>query len=752
MRRLMVLVLLFFLGFGCLEEHNFPSDKAEQLISLHAVDLDSDGNVDYSVYDYSPFSINGMVVERQVTVSVRTSASYVSYNPALTDVSLLQADQSLEEFTKSRSQADLECGNNLGVSNVVCSNTPTCKELCSAASLKCKKIAAYYEEPLADSILSYIKDNNDLRTLIMSTRKNVLTLRVASDEDRNEFLQDTREIVARIADINANPVYTNENFDLCSYSDFGVLYVLEAAKQIGDYETQNEEYTYRVIISIKPTENNEDDLTLGGVGIVDNIPTSVILNQENISSRQSIVTNVEGNNVVIHWDSSKSSQEGYVVLYSFISTAPPETALASLKVPEVKTKKISLIILAPTNAALLSLAGLLGNYYVSYGLATGFTLSALFFLYTITVLILTTLNEKAGGATFLTGFRKAFGRTDIRWKTDVVIAFILLAAGYYIAAVMTTPPQTIYGILESIDFLLRNDMGMISITLIFMGVVMTYMAIENFIKIIILERAYGMVIRQEKDLYLAKTATLKDKIKELGKLIDDDIKEDFDVSKEYDVYSSVKVERVDELAKDSNARNRALIEEQLVHVENAIGSLKERKKIADDNWVKWKENIAKLLDEHGEVYAASLVTVPASLRPWALSKYVKESAAEGVFFERDALKKRHLTPGQLAEEMVEKGLLNGAVVLKQGKVIVSEFAKQNATVQTALTIKLMTYLGSLAKNLGQHEQQSFVSIGEKEVIVMMKYNNNDAILFMSKDKFKDAVEHWKAKTKIIENS
>jgi hypothetical protein len=153
----MILLLLFFLGFGCLEEHNFPSNKTEQLVSLHAVDLDSDGKTDYSIYDYAPFTVNGMTVERQVTVSARTTAQYTSYNPALTDVSLLQADQSLEEFSKSRSQSDLECGNNLGVSNVVCSNTPTCRELCSAASLKCRKIATYYDEPLADSILSYIK-------------------------------------------------------------------------------------------------------------------------------------------------------------------------------------------------------------------------------------------------------------------------------------------------------------------------------------------------------------------------------------------------------------------------------------------------------------------------------------------------------------------------------------------------------------------------------------------------------------------
>jgi hypothetical protein len=360
------------------------------------------------------------------------------------------------------------------------------------------------------------------------------------------------------------------------------------------------------------------------------------------------------------------------------------------------------------------------------------------------------IGEKVGGASFLGGFRKAFGKTDIRWKTDIVLTIILLGAGYYVAAVMTAPPQTAYDILESIDFLLTNEMGMISITLVFMGTVMAYLTVENFIKIIILERAYGMVIRQEKDLFLAKAATLKDKIKELGKLVDEYTKEDFDISKEYDVYSSMKLERVDDLAKENNPQNRTVIEQQLVNVENAIGSLRERKRIADENWDRWKENIAKVLEEQGKVYAASLVTIPASLRPWVLNKYVKEASAEGVFFERDALRKRRLTPERLVEEMIEKGMLKGAVVLKQGKVAVAQFYEQK-TLQTALALKLMAHLESLAKNLGQHSPQSFVSVGEKQVVVMLKDHTADAMLFIAKEKFKDAVEYWKSKTKVLDS-
>ncbi|MFH1520154.1 MAG: hypothetical protein ABID61_00770 [Candidatus Micrarchaeota archaeon] len=752
MRKFIVLILLFFMGFGCLEESNFPSSGAEHVSSLDAVDLDGEGTTDYYIYDFTPFNANDMEVQRQMTVVVTTNAEYTSYNSALTDANLLQADQSLEEFSKARIQADLTCSNSLGVSNVVCSNTQTCKELCSAASLKCKNIATYNEEILTDSMLSYISDNNELRSLTLNTRNVILNLRTASDAEKKEFLSNTRKIVALVADINANPVYVNKNLKLCTKSDFGIPFVMEAEKKIGEYQIVKREYTYRIIISIKPTKIVTDDFTLGGAGFVDRMPASVITQPEIIASRQGISATQQGNDVVIRWDSSKNSKEGYIVMYTFTSTTPPESVLSSLQTPDVKTRKMNLILLAPLNIMLLSFNVVLGNYYIAYGLSLGIILALLFFVYTIIVLIFSIIGEKAGGASFLTGFRKAFGRTDIRWKTDIIVAIMLLVGGYYIATVMTVLPSIAMNIVESIDFLLKNEMGMISITLIFMGTVMVYLAIENFIKIIVLERAYGMVIRQEKDVLLSKASMLKTKIKELGDLIEQYSKEDFDISKEYDIYTSFKLERVDALAKEMSPRSKALVDEQLNHVEGAVTSLQERKKLADTNWTKWKENIAKLLDEQGEVYAASLITVPASLRAWALSKYVKETSIEGVYFERDAVKKRRVSPIALVQEMIEKRLIKGAVVLKQDKVIVSEFEEHYGTVETVLALKLITYLNSLAKNLGQHPPQSFATIGEKNVILLLKDHNIQTVLFLSKDKFKEAVEQWKAKSKIFSSS
>jgi hypothetical protein len=198
------------------------------------------------------------------------------------------------------------------------------------------------------------------------------------------------------------------------------------------------------------------------------------------------------------------------------------------------------------------------------------------------------------------------------------------------------------------------------------------------------------------------------------------------------------------------ARSKALIEDYLARAENAVTSLKGRKKLADENWPRWKEGIGRMLDEQNEVYISSLVTIPASLRGWALGRFAKEAGVEGLSFERDVIKKRKVSPDQLVQEMLGKGLLKGAIVMKQDKVVLSEFSEGGSTVMTALGIKLFSYMRTLAKNLGQHQPQSFAAVGEKTVIVIMRNRMLDSVLFISKDKFKEAVEQWKAKMKIFE--
>jgi hypothetical protein len=745
------------LGFGCISEKNFVESKDERILSNESVDLDADGTPDYYVYTFEPVTIQGanMRIQRQMTVSVKTDAEYTSIAPNLTDVDLLLADESLDEFSKSRIQSDTACSQAIGLSNVVCSDVNTCARLCTAASQKCRKIAALSDEALTGQMISYVQDNTQMGTLLLDARRSVLDLRNSSDQMRNDYLNNVRDMIEQVADINANPLYTGSDLGLCPHSDFGTNYLVDASKKVGNYDTHVTGYHYRMVISAKPITQSTGGLgtEATGVALKDKISrTFVTKSGGEVSSIQSIGVTEDAANLVVDWSSPKTVKEGYLMYYEFKSDEAPEQFVSELNTPELKVKELNLAVLAPTNSLIVTLSGMLGNYFVGFGAAFAITLSVILIFYNIVVLLLAVISERAAGASLTTGFRKAFGRTDVRWKTDIVVAVIFIGAGYFVSTTMSTQPSAIPSLIESVDVLLKSQMGIVGIGLVFIGVLMAYFAAENLTKIVILERAYGMVIKHEKDMFLARAASLKERIAELDRLIEEYMKEDFEVSKEYDILTAVKAEKLDTVSKEMTARTKTILDENLTKIENAISSLNEKKKLADTNWTKWKEGITKMLAEQGEVYTSSLVTIPSSLRAWALGRYVKEEGAEGIIFERDSIKKRKVTPEQLVQEMVEKGIIKGAIVLKQDKVVISEFAEGSGTVMSALAVKLNSYLSSLSKNLGQHNPQSFVAVGDKNVIVILRGRGADSILFVSKDKFNSAIESWKSKSKIFEGS
>src|SRR5208283_4760161 len=419
MRRLLLfIVIVSLLGFGCLEQKSYPGTRYEQITNTQSVDLDGDGSPDYMVYNFSPLTIQdaGMVVQRQITVAVQTNATYDTLNNNITDVDLLVAGQNIDEFSKTCTQSDSACSSNIGILNVVCSDTLTCSRLCSSASVRCQKVADAYGDVLGGSMISYVQDNNQIRSLILDADQMVTALRGAPEQDKDAFLQKTRSIVFKVADINANPLYTDQDLAMCDQSDFGITYLIDAAKAIGAYTPTNTSYTYRVLISVKPlqqTSGNELGSEVSGVSITDRLPRSAVEQTDAISSIQSISASQDAADSIVSWSSTSTSNNGYMLMYEFQSDQPPEVVLTNLKTPDVGMQSINFMALIPTNMAYIALGNIVKNYYLALGLAIGLTLAVLIFIYNIIVLALNLFGEKAAGSTLVAGFRRAFGRTDV---------------------------------------------------------------------------------------------------------------------------------------------------------------------------------------------------------------------------------------------------------------------------------------------------------------------------------------------------
>jgi len=752
MRRALILAvaLVIFLGaFGCIEQKDYPSVKNEQLSTTNSVDLDKDGIPDLSVYNFAPVTVTGtdLTVQRQLGVAVRSTATFSTTNQNLTDLDLLTADSNLEEFSKSKDQAVGSCSQAIGLFNVVCSDTETCSRLCSSNSVKCKKIAASYQDVLAGSMIGYIQNVNEISSLTLDMRRMVTGLRTGTAQDKEAYLDKSRALIEVIAQVETNPLYTSQDLNLCSNGDFGVSYLTDAIFAIGTYTSERTNYHYTVVISVKPSDGADAKLSqgIGSLAITDKIPKSVVPNKEAISSVQTLTTSDNANSLVMSWAEAKPSDQGRVFVYEFDSATAPDVLIASLASPAISVKSVNLVWLAPTNILFNAVYGLSKNYFFALGMAIGATIAVLLLVYNIAILLFTLISEKTAGAGLSTAFRRAFGRTEIRWKSDLALSVIALVAGYYLSGFVATQPETGSTIVDSLDILLANGVGMVAAWLVLAGTILIYFAIENIVKITLLEMSYGKILKAEKDTFVQRANEVKERIKALSDLIDAYREEDFDISREYDVLTTVNPQKIDDIVKSMTPRTKAMLDDYSIHIDGAISTLKERKKLADESWPRWKDSITKTLEEHDEVYASNLVTIPASLRLWALSKYVAEKKSEGLVFEHDALRKKRIDPATVVKDMITRRLIRGAIVIQEEKITISEFADGNATLRSALAMKLRTYLYSLTKNIAQREPSRFLSVGNKSVLLFFKGRASETMLFLDKDRVKEAIEGWNSK-------
>ncbi|MEM4358947.1 MAG: hypothetical protein QXT45_00245 [Candidatus Bilamarchaeaceae archaeon] len=741
---LLSILVVFLLLFGCIAEEGYSEIKKESITKRQIYDIDEDGVWDYAVYTFSPIKIEKKTeIQRIVTISRIQHAVYSSFYD-ITDIDLLTADEKLNRFSQKKKVDENLCLRNIGLIGVRCPTVESCTYLCKANSGKCREVAEYYPEVIGGSALLYTTSGISVDQMATNTRNLIVELRHAPEEQKNLVLSNIENIKNEIANMNSNPLVSYQEFALCEQSNYGVADLNAAAAIIGNYSQETIGYKYNVLLVIRNTDSSASEKLIGA-DVEDALSPSTA--QSDISSYQRITTEKREK---VRWTPSGVTERGYVLHYYFQSTKEPDIVLPMLAVPNVKVRRLDFTMAMPINSVFLLFLGITNNVYFAAGIALGILFALLIFLYTFFVLIIKVIEHKLSGKRFADAVRKAFGRTGIRWKLDLPLAVILLLIGFYVSSYIAPPaPANIVTIFDVAQALIE-PVGFMGFAFSVIGVVLLYDGIENLAKIITIERYYGAIVREEKLDYMGNIRRLKEKLEELKKLVEEYSSEEFDVSAEYGIASAISTKRIEMFEKKMTPSNIDAVEEALGKVESALESLKERKAAADENWPKWKATIDALLTEKNEVTTALLMGIPASLRTWALTRYAKEKAAEGVVFEKDILKKKKVTIDALLKEMVKSGHLKGGIVIKSENVVASYMeGDKSPTVHAALLFRLRAYLHSLGKTLALGTPVSFVSVGDKAVFVLMKTMEYECGLFVQRDVFKEAIEKWRTKIKTV---
>ncbi len=746
---LLSLVLVLLLA-GCTSEETIKQSKSEQISQSDVVKIDNTDVFDHGTYLFSPISLgSGITVRRTLSVSSEPLVSLVSEND-LTDLEVIQIDNYFSDVMREYEDSTSSCLKNIGVKSVSCADANTCLKLCTSNSVKCKNSAQLYGDAVSNSILSYISDVNEIRDISSDVRRDTPNLISLSSIRKGNFVSSIYKIIGKISSLNSNPLVSQKELSLCEPVSYDTSKLINITDQIGTTKISISDYKYKITLFVDfgDLEKNEK-LKYSDITLSDKLSDSMGLETDSLSISQP--STVESNDsTLLSWQGIRpASKPKTIVFYSFSSKQPPEEISSEFIAPFATVKTFNFTALVPVVVLYNVLSSITNNFYLSFSLSFAIVIILVLLLITALTFMYNLLHITVAKENMSTCIRRSFGRTGVKWKSDIVLGILFLVVGIISLNTIAPAIQRIPEFFASPDFILNEPLALIPILSFFFGSILVYLAVDNKIKVSVLESVYGKEIKEDKDMFAARAIQLKTMLADLKKIIGEYSKENFDVGQEYDVLSSISVEKIDEYVKKADNTSRKIVDDELTRVEEAIERLHERKNQTEQNWDKWKDAIYKLMDESGEVHPNNLLVVPASLRSWALQRFLKEYSNQGIVMEGDSLKRKEITPDMSIKQMVDKRLLLGAIVSKNGKIVANKISKGNSTLVGALTVKLLNYLKSVPRELGQHELTSLATIGEKYVLVLVKQGTTDSLLMIEKEKFKEAMDEWKTKMKAI---
>ncbi|MBI5224073.1 hypothetical protein HY990_06665 [Candidatus Micrarchaeota archaeon] len=733
------LLVLSLGSFGCVSQKSLASKSPEVLLSSSPVDLDGDALPDYFAYEFKP-SGGSFVTKRLVYVSKSSDLVFDS-SPSFSDPQLLSLDSALDSFSSSKDQAVNSCKTILGIYGITCNDVRTCNSLCDGGSLKCKSLVNSYPDVVGNSIVSYVRTNNELSSLINDAKRVLF-------EDPSQFVSKIGQINSKLAALNSNPLLANPQFSLCSKPDYGAPRLHSSIFALNSFSSQSDSYDYSVYLFLTPSGGSSDLSLVNGLSVDDLVPLSDASDFGSYPNSQfSVSSGSSGQKILLN---STSSSGNMVLYYRFKSSVSPDQYVSRLKSPDFLVTSTDLSFLSFTNLFVSIFYALSGNYLISLAFGLALTLWTILILFNVLMFVMNFVSDKSTSMKFASAVKRTFGKTNPHWKGDLVIALILLAISSYLSVSGLVPlSPSASNFAGFFDFAFKNPISILPVFFGFIGFLQVYFALENLTKLFLLERAFGMAIKQEKDLYLVILASIKDKLTVLSATVDEVSNEGLDVRSEYDLITMISSAKIDEMAKNFSPKNRALADEYVTRIDTAIASLNARKKTAADNSENWEKYLLSQLQDQREIPVVSLSSIPAVYRDLAVSRFIKKYDSQFVL-EQGLLRRKKMSFDSVASDLIAKNLLFGALVVKNEKPVLTMFSEKGGTLTTALGLKLRNYAISAVRSMVQKDTSSFVIVGDVVAIAYLKSANFDSLLFLNKDKYKESLEQWKAKIKLLD--
>lgn len=744
-----ILLIAIILSFGCTSKNLESGTQKETVVSQSTFDIDNDNLTDYTVFTFSTLNYQNVKSSstRQLFVNILYSPSSVSLNtinPA--DAAKLQTY--FDSYISQRTLAENTCNSQTGISRGSCLSSKSCTEVCSTSSVKCKSLVNSYGDIIGDSLLLYQNDLLDLKSAETQASSLINKLPNLSSGQQTDLLNKLIYMQNKINEIKTNPISSLNSIQTCNLENLSDQNLMLISSALANYSLSISSYRYNNLLSVTFNQALKDSSLKGAQASVNDIlPSELSSTMQSVLVSPAVLFNSGGHTSSIQSHPIKPVPETFVISYSFISTTPPDTAVSQLQSPLIVLTISDLGFASPLVFTYSLIFSIIPNFYISFSLAITFCLIILLLLFQLVYLAYNVINTSQSDQPFGFALRSTFGRVKINWKADLFVGAGAFVLGLIISSISTQPSNSFLDFAYLIELAFSDLKILVSISLLCLGFMFFYFAFENKIKVFLMEKYYGRTIYEEKNQNVSRASELKSSSRQLRSLLDNMVKENFDVGNEYEILTPIPEDRIDVLSAKTDSYSRKVVDEELLKVDDTLRKLQERRKLAVEKWPLWEKSISELFSENVEVSSSSLTFIPSPLRDWALKKYLLVHSSENVSLSGETLKRKIITAEKTAETFVNKGLVHGCVIIRDNKISFSSLAEGSSTMLGGLSFKLIEDLKSLPKYLSFGDVHSSVSVGEKYVFAVIRQKAIDSVLILEKPKFKEAVEEWKNKMK-----
>ncbi|MFA6530885.1 MAG: hypothetical protein WCT31_04090, partial [Candidatus Micrarchaeia archaeon] len=479
------LLALLLLTAGCISEKAVSQGKKEKAASVERFDVNNDGAEEYDFYTFSPNRVDGLNVtlQRYFFAIPNKKIVFNSYN----DIDQQRADKidsEFEAFISEKEIADDSCSQNLGISNRLgCLDSAGCIRICSSASQKCSVAASENPEIVGEFVLQYANDNSDAYDLIQSIKNEMPKMKNTSNEKKKFIAEKLIALQQKVASMNANPLARPELFGICEQNGNSLMHIRTILNELGNYDAYPEDYQYRSFVKIESREKNS------GKPLFEEV---LVQNSMNGTTDQTQIVQLPNSGEQTgQWMTFKPlSEKSAILYYGLNSKETPDNVAAGIYQPEVKIKSVDLWFFGPTIAITNLLTGLVGNYYIALGAGIGITIVivlAAYFAITVGYAFFKTRNNPANRNDVI---KKAVGKQTVRWKSDGLSGAVFLIVGIAIAIMYSPKVSGTFDFFGTINLFTTNMESIGAVLGVAAGIVLLYTALDNKIRLVILEQIY----------------------------------------------------------------------------------------------------------------------------------------------------------------------------------------------------------------------------------------------------------------------